>query len=807
LRFETNAAPDTIWVNVFDGKIWGGILFAQLKVTQLSDVEFLMNFKDLDISEFVGTEAPMVSSGYLSYTDRRFCGFVSSPEELDMDSLFFFGTYAESVLHLDSLFVAEGRRSLYAQGTVLPKLDIEVDFDDFDIGRFHEYYPLRGRLDGSVKVIGEPRDIAGLSLTSSLLAQDLSIHGLSVDTLMLSSVDFQKDRKERHVSLVLHGLRYKNYQFNRTGLRITDSLFSLVASDKADSVYLGGILRDDLRGTVCSLLVNYNQVITNSMEPIDFDILRRTLSTVNLSLADGLLLFSRVPMTMEFSSVDLGELGKLLGIREAMHGTLDLSYVNDSIRVHGRGIDFMGLENGSLELRGHYASGFVVVESLHIHDDKDQVLDAQGMLSLEDSELSARFSDVGVWVLAFLENFMGDPTGLMTGEVSFRGNINQFELNGGGRIRDGSFSVDVIASQFDSVDTDVLFEGDRIVFATGKGLILPKNGRKLSKQWVSGGGVVKLEERFRVDNLNFDFSFVDAPLQFPPFAYGVGSGNFSMSMRDRVMYYNGNITVSEAVIPLEFGMKIEEEQAVHDDDWHVNLRLKAERNVWLRNPDADIEFGGEVTIVREDGPVFLSGIMETDRGNYYWVNHILNITQGKVTFIPGDEIDPDLDFWAEMNTREGIKIILHLFGPISEPIFEFYTDPPGQYTEQDIVTYLNLNITWQELEQLKRGEYMSRIIPHSLLSWLEGDISRAIRRYTGLDYFHIETPFFEEDDKTKLTVGKFVARNLFVTYTYDITTFSNEFNVEYFIDDKNKIQVERDETGEYSLQYQYRLRF
>jgi hypothetical protein len=807
LRFETNAAPDTIWVNVFDGKIWGGILFAQLRVTQLRDVEFLMNFKDLDISEFVGTEAPLVSSGYLSYTGRRFYGFVSSPQELDLDSLFFFGTYAESMLHLDSLFVAEGRRSLYAQGTVLPKLDIEVDFDDFDIGRFREYYPVRGRLDGSVKIVGEPRDVAGLSLTSSLLAQDLSIHGLSVDTLMLSSIGFQKDRKERHMSVALHGLRYKDYQFSHTGLRIKDSLFSLVASDKADSVYLDGILRDDLKGTICSLFVNYNQVITSSMEPIDFDILRRTLSTVNLSLADGLLFFSKVPLTMEFSSVDLGELGKLLGIREAMHGTLDLIYVNDSIRINGQGIDFMGLENGVLGLKGHHASGFIVIESLHIHDDKDQILDAQGMLSFEDSELTARFSDVGVWVLAFLENFMGDPAGLMTGEVVFRGNINQFELNGGGRIHGGSFSVDVIASQFDSVDTDVLFEGDRIVFATGKGLISPMNGRKLSRQWVSGGGVVKLEERFRVDNLNFDFSFVDAPLQFPPFAYGIGSGNFSMSMRDRVMYYNGNITVSEAVIPLEFGMKIEDEQEVHDDDWHVNLRLKAERNVWLRNPDADIEFGGEVTIVREDGPVFLSGIMETDRGNYYWVNHILNITQGKVTFIPGDEIDPDLDFWAEMNTREGTKIILHLFGPISEPIFEFYTDPPGQYTEQDIVTYLNLNITWQELEQLKRGEYMSRIIPHSLLSWLEGDISRAIRRYTGLDYFHIETPFFEEGDKAKLTVGKFVARNLFVTYTYDITTFSNEFNVEYFIDDKNKIQVERDETGEYSLQYQYRLRF
>jgi autotransporter translocation and assembly factor TamB len=198
--------------------------------------------------------------------------------------------------------------------------------------------------------------------------------------------------------------------------------------------------------------------------------------------------------------------------------------------------------------------------------------------------------------------------------------------------------------------------------------------------------------------------------------------------------------------------------------------------------------------------------METDRGNFYWVNHVLSITRGRVTFIPEDEIDPELDFWAELDTREGIKIILHLFGPISEPVFEFFTDPPGQYTEQDIITYLNLNITWQELEEMKRGEYMSGF-SRSLLSWLEGDVSRRIRQYTGLDYFRIETPFFEPDEKTKLTVGKFISRNLFVTYTYDITTFSNEFNVEYVVDDKNRISVERDETGEYRLQYNYNIRF
>ena len=139
-------------------------------------------------------------------------------------------------------------------------------------------------------------------------------------------------------------------------------------------------------------------------------------------------------------------------------------------------------------------------------------------------------------------------------------------------------------------------------------------------------------------------------------------------------------------------------------------------------------------------------------------------------------------------------------------VFEFFSDPPD-YTEQDIITYLNLNLSWRELESLKQGEYVGSVLPNALISWLESDVSRHIRRYTGLDYFRIETPLFEPDSKTKVTVGKYISKDLFITYTYDITSFSNMFNVEYFIDDKNEIIIKRDDEGEYSLLYQYRIRF
>ncbi|UCF70978.1 MAG: translocation/assembly module TamB domain-containing protein [candidate division WOR-3 bacterium] len=807
--FETNAAADTIWVNVFDAELLEGLLFAQLKVVRMRGVELAANFRDLDISRFLGTTNPVITNGYLAYSQDRFRGFISTQSErgFGLDSVVYYGTFSGSELYLDSLFVIEEERTLSARGAVIPKVDLHLAFADFDFTRFEEFFGLRGNLSGTAQIVGEPRDLLGLSLTSDLTVRDLYIHGFSADTVTLKTKDFQRHRKERDLSVAMEGIRYRNYAFERTQFWISDSTFNFAAFEKADTILIDGILRDDLGGTIHSLIVNYNRVLTRNTKPIDFDIVTGMVGDVQLAFADGTLEFSKIPLTFRLDGIDLHKMGKLLGLRADVRGSLDVVFVRDSITMYGRDITFMGLENGYLEFRGRYADKGITIDSLHIHDAMNQILDARGIVSLEHSDLRANFKDVGVWVLAFLEKFLGEPSGLMTGEVTFRGNIERFEFGGGGKIHDASFSVGIIASRFDSIITDVRFEGDRILFTSGKGIMSPMNGRKLTGQWISGGGVVKLERRFGVNNLNFDFSFIDAPIQFPPFAYGIGSGNFSLNMRDRITHYNGNIRIKEAIVPIEFGMKIEEEQATRDDNWRMNLTLRGERDIWLRNRDADIGFGGELNITKETGPVQLSGVLETERGNYYWLNHILSITQGKVTFAPEDEIDPDVDFWAEMDTREGVKVILHMFGPISEPIFEFFTEPPGQYTEQDILTYLNLNITWQELEQIKRGEYMSKIIPRSLLSWLEGDVSRAIREYTGLDYFRIEAPFFEADERTKLTVGKYISRNLFVTYTYDITTFSNEFNVEYFIDDKNKIHVERDDTGEFSLQYQYRLRF
>lgn len=811
-NFETNVFAETIWINVFDGELLGGSVFAQLKFLDLHDWGFEANFNDIDIGSVIKTQSPILISGFMGYKKNDFVGRIKLSAEygLYIDSLFMFGSVKQSHVYLDSLIGFAPGKSLMANGILYPVFDLTMHFNEFDVKRFATYMPLEGDLMGTCRVQGAYENLLGTLFTSDITVSNFQIAGLNVKQFHIQSEDYCISDNSGCLNLALHNCAYKNRAIEDVNLDFENREFSIKATDRNDTLLMVGVFEKEWKGAISQLHLRYNGAEIKNLSPITFDLWNKKLDALELSCIGGILTGTLTPMNLQLSDGDLSELGTLLGLKDSISGGLDFFIQTRRFSLDAQRIDFMGLRHGSLKIDGTYTDKGIVVESLTVSDEKNQNIRLQGFFSLENSDLHVTFDNVEAWILPFLSNFLSRPKGILSGDISFKGNVEEFSFTGQGRIDNASFGIDAISAQFDSLTGSVVFDDDRIIFETARGKVSTMSRSGVSQTYsgeVQAGGVVKLDPRFGSKNQNFDISFRDAPIQYLPFAYGIGSGNFSVGMKAGTSYYNGNITVKQAIVPLEFGQEFKEEEAEGASNWTMNVKLKGDRNIWLRNRDADIEFGGELYIIKEEkGPLYLSGRFETRRGNYYWLNHVLTITSGQVTFIPEEELDGNLDFWAEMNTREGIKIILHFFGPMSEPVFEFFSEPPI-YSEQDIITYLNLNITWKELESMKQEDYVGRVLPHSLISWLESDVSRRIRRGTGFDYFMIETPFFEPEGKTKLTVGKYISKDLFVTYTYDITSFQNEFNVEYFIDDKNEILIRKDEEGEYSLQYQYRIRF
>ncbi len=815
--FESNVLGDTIILNFFDGQALNGNFSAQVKLTSINDYTIETNFRDIDIAKFLKSKRAILLSGRIGYKDANFFGIVNSSIEngLAIDTLYFSGHYKNNQIFIDTLIVNEKDINISANGKLYPDYDIGITIHALDLKKFNNFYPINGVVYGKIFLKGKSSEIDKTIFNADLKIENFNTGEFYFNDCLLEIENFVWREKINAIRVDIDSTGYKHIGVDKFHFYLNKDDFLSFANHNSDTLLLKGRLNIDGKGTIDSLYFTFHKKYGQNIEPIVFDIFNRKLGTVHLKLANGELLFSLTENKLAIFDIDLDELCKFLGLKEQIKGRLALHLERNFLSVNGESLFYRGLNNGKLAIKGEYQKNKINISQLSISDHNKQILDASGFVSLEQSKLYVKFKDVKPWIFPFLNSFMESPDGLISGELEFEGNLRDFKITGSSEITNVSFGINAISAKFDSGYAKVKFTGNQIIFEKIRAQIYSGSPLRPNsiRNWANGGGIVKLEPKFRVRNLYFDFSFRDIPLQYQNYAYGIGSGNFSISMKDEIMFYNGNIKVKEGIIPVEFGTYLESGAEEEKKEWRMNLKLIGDRNIWLRNRDADIEFGGEIYIIKEQTPLYISGNLETKRGNYYWLNHILKITSGKITFIPQEIIDPELDFWAELNTRERepetnqeIKIILHCTGNISEPIFEFFSEPP-RYSEQDILTYMNLNITWRELESMKQGEYMGRVLPRTVLAYLESDVSRRLRAYTGLDYFRVEAPIFEPQEKTKVTVGKYISRNLFITYTYDITSFSNEFNVEYFIDDRNEILIKRDETGEYSLQYQYRIRF
>ncbi len=807
--FETNSSADTIMINLFDGVLLEGELFAQIMYLDQNNWTMESNFKHLNVNNYLSLSEPIFINGFVAYRQKKFTAFVNSPADsgINVDSLYLFGAMNQNAINIDSGFICDEIRSLQFSGNLGTDFNIEFKFDDFDLTHLIRLLPLDGKVKGSCRVAGNIKRLALTEISSDLQIKNFAYNDIRASHIELTSELFSFEELKNKLEIKARKLHYKNLVGDTLEFLIDNGRYSIAAWYDNGIFKSTGKLDQDKKGTIDSLYLIYRDIVTSNDGPIVFDLKKLEIGDFRLFFIDGYLEGNLNERRFTLTQGDLSSFGKMIGLADTMQGKLDLSIVKDSFTIDAQNISFRGLDQGNLLGYGNITMQKLDIKHLNIHD-ISQSLEINGYWIKNHVEINAKLNDVGIWTLFFLEKILKDPSGLMSGSVSFNGNLDEFKFTGSGTIKKGAFTIEAIDARIDSAEGNVKFDKTKIYFeqATGRLTTLNRLPMPTSSGQVSGGGIISLEPKLKVRNLNFDFNFADAPLQFQPYAFGIGSGNFTVSLIENIAHYKGNINVKQGTVPIDFGMRVKVERPVNEEDWRMNIRVKGERNIWLRNRETDIEFGGELFIIKEQGAPYLSGTMQTHRGNFYWLNHVLAITNGELTFIPEEKIDPELDVWAEMDTREGVKIILHCFGPISEPVFEFFSDPPD-YTEQDIVMYLNLNLTWRELESLKQGEYVGSVLPNAIVSWLESDVSRRIRRYTGLDYFRIETPLFEPESKTKVTVGKYISKNLFITYTYDITSFSNMFNVEYFIDDKNEIIIKRDDEGEYSMQYQYRIRF
>lgn len=423
---------------------------------------------------------------------------------------------------------------------------------------------------------------------------------------------------------------------------------------------------------------------------------------------------------------------------------------------------------------------------------------------LPDGRISvdAILNNMGVWVFLPFKEFVQVSSGRVNANLEIAGTWGSPSLTGELTLYSESMLVRFLGTRLSKVTSYVILKDDRLIVDSFSGAT--EGGQVMVK------GVIELD-RFKPTFLDFRAQTTGIRVSGIKDVTAIVDADLHIEGTPQAPFFEGTVKVNEALVTIPFrkrrigpgGLK---------SKFGLDLTVVGDRNIWLRNDNADLELGADLRVTRMDGRVFVSGVLDTKRG-YLYPPHLdvpFEVTKGEFEFTKSVELDPDLDLKAQTEVtrppQEGSSVIVRLevTGTMREPDFRFYSDP--SYPLEDIITLLSVGTTGQELASLNAvGRGGERLVSH----YFRLKVLRQLQKTMAIDAIDVKTELLgEEEKKAELTVGKYVSRDLFLSYTQDLfATSKNQFRAEYYLWRGGAIVAERDEEDKYNLGVQFKFRY
>jgi len=242
------------------------------------------------------------------------------------------------------------------------------------------------------------------------------------------------------------------------------------------------------------------------------------------------------------------------------------------------------------------------------------------------------------------------------------------------------------------------------------------------------------------------------------------------------------------------------EKPSRSGDWLQELRgsvqVKIPRNTWIRSSDLNMEISGDVAVVKSATGFELFGTIETLRGAYELYGKRFVLQKGKLEFLGGQEINPQVDIEALYSFRDSDRakrqMALQLSGSLDKPDFSFLLDGIA-VEEKDAFAYLLFGRGFEaltmgqrsELTEAQPGLLSTTTMTNVLAGQLANQLTERLRGELELDVIE----FSGQDDwrQATLLVGKYLTNNLYLSYErtfalgYSTEVVPEKINLEYEI--------------------------
>jgi autotransporter translocation and assembly factor TamB len=722
----------------------------------------------------------------------------------------------------------------------------EVQMDSFDLGllaRLLGTVPMRGqsprgRATGSLSLAGTAET---LEVVSELSVADLDIAGVSAANAHVGLAVAMGRELSGQVRLTAARASYGGFTVDSVQLTWQEQQFGLGVWQPGVKVVADGAARLGRDSVVIDFTTLRIGAKSDTLTMHDALHLRLRHGSLDVQLAISDVAGGDVHATLAsangkltraevaVSRLDLARLKVLLGLGFDMSGTVSLGVTGSDTFLLTLDADRLNIPVADVNLSRVQGAASITrtrasVDHLWlVHLDSSAVPETsiiagsveyktEAGFELGAADLRARLRNPGIWVVAFLKPTMELRQGTIFGDLALKGGLTRPVFDGRVRISRARLGVPVIGATFDRVNAELVFDRSRI------------NIEKLTGRSDHGNvlvtGFVDIGERWQVDSLRFHGDFSGTTINPQPEIYGIIGGSLDLDWAmGRPYSLSGTVDIEEALVAFAFGQSAGVTEG-HDTTFVFDIRVRAERDIWLRSQragidfgGADIEFGGDMTIRKTMTDMLYSGELVSRQGTVYYLDQALRVTSGSVKFENISTVNPDLDITAELPIRAGPgdakvpdKIVLTLTGTLEKPVFGFTSEPPV-WDETGIASYLSLNVTPDQLSAMDQKNVVTKLLSQRLLNYFQLQVSKRARGFVSLDYLEFESGLLSGRE-TKVTVGKYVGRNLYVSYTQNFTgDMSPAFRVEYYVNRKNEVLAERSTSGRYSLRYQFKLRY
>ncbi|TET17750.1 MAG: hypothetical protein E3J78_07235, partial [Candidatus Cloacimonadota bacterium] len=752
------------------------------------------NFRDSQKREFV-VEAKLTKS-YL--------------KNLDFDSLSANVEYAQNTYNFKKIDLYRKGGKIQVNGTWGQDKDVLIKSTNFMLTPLLNLIGVENA-KGVLRMEARYKEQNGKKmLTAEIDCYEPSFENIHASHLS-ATINFNVPNKNSEV--LIRNIDLLNTHLDSLKLSVlTDSLiksFSFIAQGK--DLYLNmraNVLKEDehFQFFIDTVHIKYKKA-----EIINRKQMKLVMSDTSIKLKDGLLYIANIPIrvnaeldkTWNFAlcvrsdSLDLRTIASLLKIEKDMggmlafeitgSGTLQKPEMHLNLDIEDFFFGQMRADNiiGHMQYRNDeiHISSFKIIKG-------GEVSEAQGIipvtLFMKEKNRSRRIeftltaNNLGAWIFYPFDKFVHYEGGKVYGSVTGTGTVGKLNLKGDLRIYASNFYIPFLGIRMKETEGYIQLKREKITIRNVKAII--EDG------YVDIMGVITLDG-IKPDSIDLTLSGEHISLTGFKDLYLTVNPELELTGPFSRLSLLGFVSIEKGDITIPFRRK--REQGIRKGTFSYDVEISAEEgNVWLKNEDADVELAGQVFVKGTGNAPQLSGSFETKRGFIYYLDNTFTIERGVFNFTNSPELNPEMDLLAETKVRYTYKpdkdskaqdttvtIYLNVGGTMQKPKFSVTSSNPS-FNEENIILLLSLGIT--SLEDITSLENVSSLSDKAASYWIRQTMLREFQTTLGIDAMDLETKLLGSQKTAKLTVGKYISKDLYLGVTHDLFASSkDEFEIEY----------------------------